>query len=87
MAAQAGLCLSWSQTPEDRFSHDEAHMDMEQRKIGITNHTIYTKYIGVYSFCLFSKYVCLFVCKPFFSSKISQEILTLDLEIWYKCCI
>ena len=24
MAAQAGLCLAWSETPEDRFSHDEA---------------------------------------------------------------
>ena len=24
-AEQAGLCLSWSQTPEDVFSHDVAH--------------------------------------------------------------
>ena len=28
MAAQAGLCLAWSETPEDTFSHDEAHMDL-----------------------------------------------------------
>ena len=26
MAAQAGLCQAWSETPEDTFSHDEAHM-------------------------------------------------------------
>ena len=26
VAAQAGLCLAWSETPEDRFSHDEAHV-------------------------------------------------------------
>ena len=26
MAAQAGLCLAWSETPEDTFSRDEAHM-------------------------------------------------------------
>ena len=26
MAAQAGLCLKWSQTPEDRFSHDVAQI-------------------------------------------------------------
>ena len=24
LAAQAGLCLTWSQTPEDRFSRDKA---------------------------------------------------------------
>ena len=40
-----------------------------------------TKYIGVYSFCLFCNYVCLFVClfvcKLFFSSKISQQLLGL----------
>ena len=24
VAAQAGLCLAWSGTPEDTFSHDEA---------------------------------------------------------------
>ena len=26
VAAQAGLCLAWSETPEDTFCHDEAHM-------------------------------------------------------------
>ena len=26
VAAQAGLCLAWSETPEDTFSHDEAHL-------------------------------------------------------------
>ena len=39
-----------------------------------------TKYIGVYSFCLFCNYVCLFVCLSvnfFFSSKISQQLLGL----------
>ena len=26
MAAQAGLCLAWSETPEDTFCRVEAHM-------------------------------------------------------------
>ena len=26
VAAQAGLCLAWSETPKDRFSHGEAHI-------------------------------------------------------------
>ena len=26
LAAQAGLCFTWSQNPEDRFSRDEAHI-------------------------------------------------------------
>ena len=26
VAKQAGLSLTWSDTPEDTFSHDEAHM-------------------------------------------------------------
>ena len=26
MAAQANLCLDWSETPEDTFSHGEAHI-------------------------------------------------------------
>ena len=26
VAAQAGLCLAWSETPEDTFSHDDAHI-------------------------------------------------------------
>ena len=28
VAAQAGLCLGWSQTPKDTFSHGMAHMSM-----------------------------------------------------------
>ena len=28
MAAQVTLCLAWSETPEDTFSHDEAHMSI-----------------------------------------------------------
>ena len=44
------------------------------------NHHFYTpstKYIGVYSVCLFCNYVWQFVCKLFFLSKISQQILEL----------
>ena len=26
VAEQASLCLTWSETPEDTFSHDEAHV-------------------------------------------------------------
>ena len=29
MAAQAGLCLAWSETPEDTFSHGVAQMEFE----------------------------------------------------------
>ena len=32
VAAQAGLYLSWSQTPEDRFSRDMAHNIQDPRK-------------------------------------------------------
>ena len=28
MAAQAGLCLAWSETPEDTFCHGVAHIDL-----------------------------------------------------------
>ena len=31
--------------------------------------------------------MCVVVCKLFFSSKISQELLNLKFEIWYKCWI
>ena len=31
MAAQAGLCLAWSETPEDTFCHDEDYMDRVKR--------------------------------------------------------
>ena len=40
------------------------------------NYTPSTKYIGVYSFCLFCNYVCLSV-NFFFPSKISQQLLWL----------
>ena len=33
VAAQACLSLTWSQTPEGRFSHDMAHMKTEQMKM------------------------------------------------------
>ena len=29
VAAQASLCLIWSETPEETFSHDEAHIHLE----------------------------------------------------------
>ena len=29
VAEQSGLCLTWSQTPIDRFSHDVAHMSVQ----------------------------------------------------------
>ena len=29
VAEQAGLSLTWSETPEDTFSHDEAHLVMK----------------------------------------------------------
>ena len=32
VAAQAGLCLALSETPEDTFCHDEAHMYLHQNK-------------------------------------------------------
>ena len=42
VAAQAGLCLAWSETPEDTFSHGEAHIDCDcnlnciQVKVGMS---------------------------------------------------
>ena len=34
VAAQASLSLTWSETPEDTFSHDEAHVYLEHRNPG-----------------------------------------------------
>ena len=34
MAAQAGLNLNWSQTPEDTFSFDRAHLQVMQVGLG-----------------------------------------------------
>ena len=31
VAKQAGLSLTWSETPEDTFSHDEAQIQVAQR--------------------------------------------------------
>ena len=32
VAEQASLSLTWAETPEDKFSHDEAHMDLYARR-------------------------------------------------------
>ena len=32
MAAQAGLCLAWSETPEDTFSRVVAHMNVKKEE-------------------------------------------------------
>ena len=32
VAEQASLSLTWSETPEDTFSHDEAHMYIDVKK-------------------------------------------------------
>ena len=31
LAEQASLSLTWSETPEDTFSHDEAHMYLDKQ--------------------------------------------------------
>ena len=33
MAAQAGLCLAWLETPKDTFCHDEAQMDSANKAV------------------------------------------------------
>ena len=40
MAAQAGLCLTWSENPEDRFSCDEAHLKKNGTMKKITSSTV-----------------------------------------------
>ena len=37
MAAQAGLCLAGSKTPEDTFCHDEAHFHLVMAVIKLQN--------------------------------------------------
>ena len=37
VAEQAGLSLTWSETPEDTFSYDEAHFDYISLRL-FTNH-------------------------------------------------
>ena len=34
VAEQGGLSLTWSETPEDTFSHDEAHINKTTSTIG-----------------------------------------------------
>ena len=36
VAAQTSLCLTWSETPEDTFSHDEAHIHILLAATNIT---------------------------------------------------
>ena len=49
VAAQAGLCLDWSETPDDRFSRDEAqlypsipHSLQQKSTLSIKHFTIYS---------------------------------------------
>ena len=37
MAAQAGLSLTWLETPEDTFSHDEAQLYFVQTDFNLTD--------------------------------------------------
>ena len=32
VAAQAGLCLAWSETPEDTFCHEVAHVEIQNEQ-------------------------------------------------------
>ena len=43
MAAQAGLCLAWSETPEDTFCHVASPIYMVKRDDGqnISEHTLH----------------------------------------------
>ena len=41
MAAQVGLCLAWSETPEDTFCHDKAQM-ISQLWLSGTTRTFFT---------------------------------------------
>ena len=47
MAVQAGLCLAWSETPEDTFCHVMAQMEMRPPISGLpeqAQHKRHTKY-------------------------------------------
>ena len=37
VAEQASLSLTWSETPEDTFSHDEAHMILKNNNASLSN--------------------------------------------------
>ena len=39
--AQAGLRLCYSQTPEDRFSHDDAHISLVSDHVSKTSNYMY----------------------------------------------
>ena len=40
-AEQASLSLTWSETPEDTFSHDEAHLMPQHKSLDILIAAIY----------------------------------------------
>ena len=68
MAAQVGLCLAWSETPEDTFCHDEAHFyllsnfdgifskvancHLRHPDIKVTKSDIYMELMGSKAFCM-----------------------------------
>ena len=43
VAEQASLSLTWSEPPEDTFSHDEAHLQkcVEKKAQGYKAHTLF----------------------------------------------
>ena len=49
IAEQAGLSLTWSQTPEDTFSHDEAHLDYKRYVNLVIQWLENSMHINVYS--------------------------------------
>ena len=51
MAAQAGLCLTWSETPEDTFSHGVAHMNATC-VLTVVTATCMTGFMSLFCFCV-----------------------------------
>ena len=47
VAEQASLSLTWSETPENTFSHDEAHMHIEFKLLWNTFHESDTRIQGM----------------------------------------
>ena len=77
VAAQAGLCLAWSETPEDTFSHGVAHMNRkshDHKSTGSVNHLC--KNLGLHIFEM--------IHNSFFSNEVKTLKITLSHLISYS---
>ena len=56
VAEQTSLSLTWSETPEDMFSHDEAHPKIQRITMSIRNVNMQCQYVVLILTCISYRY-------------------------------